>query len=425
MSMEKVISYVNTNRGNGQKVSLSRMYRLLEYLGNPQEHLNFVHITGTNGKGSTASMLQAVFKEAGLDVGLFTSPHLEVINERIRLNNHYITDDDLIRLVNKVEPIVLQLETELNEKFYAFEILTAVAFLYFQEMQPDIIILEAGIGGRLDATNVITSADVAIITSIELDHMSVLGNTKEKIMNEKVQILKENGSLIVGPIEDKLKEIALSWGEKVNGDILFVNKKDFSKMSNLEERQVFDYQNWKDIEISLLGKHQAENAALVIEACNILQKKGYPIADTDIYKGLSKSYWPGRFEKIFDKPLFYIDGAHNIAGVNRLFETLEDLFPEKKFHFIIGMMKDKKYEAMIEIMLPLAKEFILISPDLARGFDAEQVAQFVRANGVTAIAKDDVSGVLSYIQNEIPKEDIVIQFGSLYLVGDIKRALEN
>src|SRR5699024_10378591 len=189
--MEKVISYVNTNRGNGQKESLERLYQLLERLNNPQKDLSFIHITGTNGKGSTASFFQSILREAGLNVGLFTSPHLEVVNERIRLNNEYIADADFIRIVNEIEPIILELEEELNEKFYAFELLTTVAFLYFQEKKPDVVILEAGIGGRLDSTNVIETPDVAVITSIGIDHVKILGNSREAIMKEKVQILKK------------------------------------------------------------------------------------------------------------------------------------------------------------------------------------------------------------------------------------------
>src|SRR5690625_5176275 len=191
MSMEKVLSYLNTNSGNGKKESLELLYLLLERLGDPQKNLSFIHITGTNGKGSTASLFHAVLREAGLNVGLFTSPHLEVINERIRLNNEYIADADLIRIMKKIEPVILELEEELNEKFYAFELLTTVTFLYFQEKQPDVIILEAGIGGRLDSTNVIETPDVAVITSIGIDHVKILGNSKEAIMNEKVQILKK------------------------------------------------------------------------------------------------------------------------------------------------------------------------------------------------------------------------------------------
>ena len=182
--MEKVISYIGTNRGVGRKESLSRLEELLNRLDNPQKALKYIHISGSNGKGSTAAIFQSVLRQANLNVGLFTSPHLEDINERIRINNEFIKDEELIRLINIMEPIVLELEAELNEKFYAFELLTVLSFLYFQEKQPDIVILEAGIGGRLDATNVIEEAELTVITSIGIDHISTLGGTKEEILKE-------------------------------------------------------------------------------------------------------------------------------------------------------------------------------------------------------------------------------------------------
>ena len=421
--MEKVISYVNTNRGNGRKENLKRMYELLERLDNPQDDLSYVHITGTNGKGSTAALLQAVLKEAGLDVGLFTSPHIEVVNERLRFNGENIADADFIRLIDQIEPVILELEAELNEKFFAFELLTAVAFMYFKEKQPDIVLLEAGIGGRLDSTNVIQTAAVSIITSIGLDHTLTLGDTEEEVMQEKVGILKEKGHLIVGPIRESLKEIAVRQAEKTSGTLTFLNDTNISIIKSNEKGQVFDYKEWENVKLSLLGKHQIENACLVLEACLELRVQGYSIPTEAIYKGLAEAYWPGRFEKAFDEPLYYMDGAHNVASVERLVETLEEIFPERKFHFVIGMMEDKEYEKMIQLVAPLAQEFIFISPDPSRGFDAENVAAIYRAQGFLATAKANIKEVLTYVE-EIPKDELVIQFGSLYLVGEMKEILE-
>lgn len=422
MSMDKVIRYVNTTRGDGQKESLERLYLLLEGLGNPQKNLSFIHITGTNGKGSTASLFHAILREAGLNVGLFMSPHLEVVNERIRLNDEYITNEDFIRIVEKMEPIILELEAELNEKFYAFELLTTAAFLYFQEKQPDVILLEAGIGGRLDSTNVIDAADVSVITSIGIDHVKILGNSKEAIMKEKVQILKEGGQLVVGPVEAQLRDIARNWAEEINGKLTFLDTDQIEILSSTKDQQIFNYKTWKNVELALLGHHQIENACVVLEACEVLKEKGYPLSDEIIYRGLKKATWPGRFEKISEEPLFYIDGAHNMASVSRLVETLEELFPNKTFYFIIGMMHDKDYQEMIEKVFHLAKEFLIISPDLYRGFDAQDVANNLVNQGYKAKVFFDIKDVLTYIKKEIPKEDIVIQFGSLYLVGDIKKA---
>ena len=424
MSMEKVISYVNTNRGDGQKESLDRLYTLLEKLGNPHKNLKYIHITGTNGKGSTASMFQSVFQESNLSVGLFTSPHLEVVNERIRLNGENITDADFIRLVDVIEPHVLELEEQMKQNYYAFELLTAVAFLYFQEKQPDIILLEAGIGGRLDSTNVIEESEVSIITSLGLDHMATLGETLEEIMYEKVHILKEEGYLITGPITEHLKLIANRQAEQVNGNVTFLDKNEIKIYESTLGQQVFSYREWKDVKITLLGLHQIENACLVLEACEQLIHKGWPLEKATIYRGLEKASWPGRFEKVFNKPLFYMDGAHNEASVKRMVETLETTFTDQKFYFVLGMMKDKNYTKMIQQVEHLAKAFYLVSPDWQRGFDVKEVANNLLTAGYKATAMEHCDEVLDLIQNEIPKDETVIQFGSLYLVGEMKQTLQ-
>lgn len=423
MSMEKVISYIGTNRGNGQKKSLDRMRELLKELGNPHENLTYIHITGTNGKGSTAAIFQSVLRAAGLKVGLFTSPHLEFVNERIRINNVYIEDAELIQIINTIEPIILAIEKRMEEKFYAFELLTVVAFMYFQGKDLDFVILEAGIGGRLDSTNVINNAALSIITSIGLDHMASLGNSKKAIMNEKVQILKEKSAMVVGPVEGNLKKIALQWAKQVDGELIFIEKEAIHLKERTETYQVFDYQSYTDIHLSLLGRHQLENACLVIEGSKILAEKGYPLTKEIIYRGLAEAYWPGRFEKIFNQPLFYIDGAHNEASVNRLVETLEELFLDEKFHFVVGMMKDKNYKELLKKVYPLAKSFLLISPDPVRGFDIKEVSEIIRGEGIQVNQAMDMDEVLSFIENDLPEDEIVIQFGSLYLVGALKEAL--
>lgn len=424
MDMNKVIQYINTNRGNGQKESLTRLFKLLDRVGNPHKNLNYIHITGTNGKGSTSALFYSVLKEANLRVGIFTSPHLEKVNERIRLNDDMIADEDYIRIIEKIEPIILELEEEMGVKFYAFELLTTVAFIYFQEKQPDIVLLEAGIGGRLDSTNVIKESVISVITSIGLDHMKVLGDSKEAIIYEKAQILKANGRLIVGPIDDGLKSVVRQQAEAVNGLVTYISNKDIVIHETTLEQQVFDYKDWKNVTLSMVGTHQIENACLVLEAFNILKAKGFSISKETVLAGLKKAYWPGRFEKMLDEPLFYIDGAHNEAGASRLVETLEKTFPDKKFHFVVGMMQDKAYEVMLDQVQHLAKEFILVSPDPYRGFDVDVVAEILRGKGLPAVIKSDMADVLTYIEDNVSKKDTVIQFGSLYLVGDVKRLMK-
>src|SRR5699024_544441 len=198
--------------------------------------------------------------EADLNVVLFTSHHLEVVHERIRLNNEYITDADLIRIMDKIEPVVLELEADLNETFYALELLTTVAFLYFQEKQPDVIVLEAGIGGRLDSTNVLKTPDDSVITSIRIDHVKIRGDSREAIMREKVQILKESGHLVVGPVEPSLRKIAYDWSEEVGGHLTFVETEEIKVLASTKDQQEFNYKTWQNIQLSFLGLHQIENA---------------------------------------------------------------------------------------------------------------------------------------------------------------------
>lgn len=423
--MEKVISYIGKNRGTGRKKNLNRLRELLKRLGNPHKNLNYIHITGSNGKGSTAAIFQSILREANLVVGLFTSPHLEKVNERIRINDIFIKDSDLICLINEIEPIILELEAELEEKFYAFELLTVISFLYFQKKDPDIVILEAGIGGRLDATNIIEHSELSVITSIGIDHRAILGNTKEEILKEKIQILKEKGQMIIGPIEEYLQKIALERAKEVNGDIRFINKKEIEIIQLGTDFQLFNYKNYENIRLSFLGHHQLENAAIAIEGTEILKEKGYPMTDQNIYQGLANTYWPGRFEKISDSPLFYIDGAHNLASVDRLIETLVELFPKDKFHFIVGMMKDKNYKKMLERVYPLAKEFIIISPSKARGFDLGKVSKLIKKENIPVTRAENVEEVLTYIDREIDRNEKVIQFGSLHLVGALKECIIN
>lgn len=423
MNMQEVIKLVNTNRGTGQKESLLRMTRLMELIGNPQKELKFVHVAGTNGKGSTSAFMDSILRTSGIKTGLYTSPHLVRLNERIRINGQEITDDALVQTTEIVREAVEQVESELDERLYAFEILTAVAFLYFKNQKTELIILETGVGGRLDSTNVIEKSEVSIITAIGLDHMKVLGNTLEEIAQEKAGIIKQEGSLVTYPQSQEIEKIFEERSQKQEADWTPVNLANIQIKESTIDYQRFDYNDSVDFVIRMIGEHQVYNAAVAIEAVWKLQEKGWPISDNHIKEGLEKAFWPGRMEKVSDQPLVFLDGAHNLQGVRMLKNNIDTLFPEKKLVFLVGMMQDKDYQKMIRIVEPKAERFLLLAPNSERALDAERMKEELAADGYDAQTFSSPEETAEYIHFELSKEDVLVVFGSLYLVGDMRNAL--
>ncbi|SFC47887.1 dihydrofolate synthase / folylpolyglutamate synthase [Alkalibacterium subtropicum] len=418
--MKDVIALVNTNRGNGKKESLDRMRTLLKKIGNPEQRLAFVHIAGTNGKGSTASFISQILIQANLKTGIFTSPHLEKVNERIRINDAFISDDDFIRTTEKVAAVVDAVEKECGERLYSFEILTAVALLYYKEQKCDIVVLEAGIGGRLDATNTIPVPEVAIITSIGMDHTKMLGNTLEKIAGEKAGIIKEKGEVVLPSFTPSIEEVFQIMSEAQQASIHKVDINDIKELNMTERGSTFSYKQFDKVTVSMVGKHQVSNALLAIEAALILKEKGYDLSDEEIIKGIKASYWPGRMEKIQDAPTIFIDGAHNPEGVERLRESIETLFPGEKLTIVVGMMKDKDYMRMIEELLPFTKKVYTVSPDPYRGFAPRVVARQLQEKGIEAQPFDSTRDLIAFLKSQTDTEEKFIICGSLYLIGDIK-----
>lgn len=421
MNMTDVIKLVNTNRGTGKKESLSRMELLMKKLGDPQKKCKYVHIAGTNGKGSTSAFLSSILNESGMRVGVYTSPHLERINERIRINDEEISDEAFIRFTERVAPLVEEVEEELDEVLYSFEILTAVALVYFSEKNCDLVILEAGIGGRLDATNIIDTPLAAVITSIGLDHMRVLGETKEAIASEKAGIIKRNGKIIYPEMSRAINEVIQNKAEKEHAEVLQVKESAITNVKLSEEVSVFDYESLENVTIQLLGRHQISNAVLAIETVQVLQTNGFAIDEEAIRNGLKKAKWPGRMEKINDEPTVIIDGAHNPEGIAHLGMNLKRLFPDDKLIFVVGMMKDKAYMEMIQTVFPKAEKMLTVSPDPYRGFDAHETAEKINAQGIPAESFDSVDSVVSYLKDSTQSTDKIIVFGSLYLIGEFRK----
>lgn len=419
MKWTEVIQLINTTRGKGDKKDLSRMNRLLAELDNPQKGLNVIHVAGTNGKGTTCAYISQTLKNAGFKTGLYTSPHLETIHERISINGTNISTEDLILLTEEVSPIVANLEEEMNQRYYSFEILTAIAFLYFKKQKVDLLVLETGVGGKIDATNMVEKPIVSVITSIGLDHTHVLGETLEEITRHKAGIIKKERPVVVGPLNSSLIEIIEDMSNEMDSELTVVDKENINLIDFSLEQQTFKYKNDIEITTKLIGNHQLANTAVAYEVLKIVQKYYPKLTDLLILEGLSKTVWPGRMQKLYSKPVVILDGAHNEIGVKALRQSIDLYFPNQKFTFFAGMMVEKDYQKMFNLMGDVSNKFYLISPDLTRGFNVEEVVKTLNDRGYDADSVESLEEILHYIENKAAEDEIIIIFGSLYLVGDL------
>ncbi|MGB4588175.1 MAG: folylpolyglutamate synthase/dihydrofolate synthase family protein, partial [Clostridiaceae bacterium] len=362
MNYNEALNYIEGTLKFGSILGLERIGKLLELLGNPEKKLKFVHVAGTNGKGSTVAFLSSILIEAGYKVGMYTSPGLHRFNDRIRVNNHDIEDERLAEITGIVKEKIDLMISENMESPTEFEIVTAIAFLYYLEMSCDIVVLEVGLGGRLDSTNIIPAPLVSIITTIDYDHMDILGNTLTEIAREKAGILKRGTELILYPQQDEAEKVILKTADELKIKVHKVSFDDIEILDHDEYRQSFK----KDDEvytIGILGEHQIKNAATAMEAAKVLRNKEFIISNTQLKNGLSNARWPGRFEILSHQPLYVADGAHNLQGVKVLADNLRKYFTGKKVIFIMGVLRDKKYEEMVREVLPLSAYFIAVTPD--------------------------------------------------------------
>ncbi|RLL44902.1 bifunctional folylpolyglutamate synthase/dihydrofolate synthase [Oceanobacillus piezotolerans] len=417
MNYQEALNYIHTPMINGMKFGLERMQLIMEALGNPQDKLKVIHIAGTNGKGSVASYLSHVLTSAGYKTGLFTSPFLEAFNERFKINNQEIENEALSRITGLVKEKVEAVQVSLSE----FELITAIAFQYFHEEQCDVVVLEVGLGGRLDSTNIIHSPVLSIITSIGYDHQAYLGDTLPEIAGEKAGIIKEGRPVILYPQEKETEDVILGVASEKNSKVVIP---DFSQIKLIEkslEGQTFDYKDCKQINISLLGEHQLKNAALVIEAIESIRAEGFKIDGAALIRGLAATKWPGRFEVIKQRPTVIIDGAHNIDSVRTLMGNLTTYFHDKRMIAIFGVLKDKDVSQMIEEVSSRIQTFITVTPDSPRAMLAGELADELRDKNLNAISSESYEEAVELALKMANTEDIICSFGSLYYIGSIRR----
>src|SRR5699024_1576904 len=352
------INYINDKNKFGSRLGLDSISSLLDLLGNPQDKLNIIHLAGTNGKGSTASYLTYCIREAGYDVVLLTSPYLERFNERIQINKNDIPDEDLGRITSLVKTAADKMVEEGMDHPTTFEIITAIAFIYFEENSLDYVVLEVGLGGRYDSTNVIKKSLASVITTIGIDHVEQLGDSLGKIAYQKAGIIKDKGLVISYPQKEEAKKVIEEIVKEKDGKLYFYNENNVSIIKETDNGNIFNY-NYKDKEIkdiktSMIGEYQIYNASLAITVLMVLRDKGLiKISNEEISKGISKTKWKGRLEILRRSPDFLIDGAHNTQGARHLKKALE-LFDYDNLILGIGILEDKDVDHILEVLVPMA-----------------------------------------------------------------------
>ena len=416
MTYDQAIQYIHGVSNFFCKPGLDRISRLCEGLGNPEKKLKYIHVTGTNGKGSTCSMLSSVLKAAGYKVGLFTSPYVKEFNERMRINGENIPSDRLAKLTERAKSVADIMQDKPTE----FELITAIAFLYFMEEKCDVVVLEVGMGGRFDATNVIPSPLLSIITGIAIDHTAFLGNTIEQIASEKAGIIKKNSPALYGG-EDAVAEAIIA--EKTDKNQTKLYKTDYLSLkicSMSLNGTVFNYRDRSHLSISLLGDYQPRNAAIVLDAVDILNTRGLLISEEAIRVGLSGAKWPARFEIIGRNPLIIFDGAHNPQGIFAAVESIKKYFKCEKVIIVSGVLKDKDYRAIAESISEVAKEVFTITPDSPRALSAEEYSKVIGSYGITATACQSIEEAVSKGKTKAKEINTALFcLGSLYTYSEI------
>jgi dihydrofolate synthase/folylpolyglutamate synthase len=409
--------YLASLDSKGIRLDLDSVKRILARLGNPEKNYPTVLVAGTNGKGSICAILSSILNETGMKVGFYTSPHLMDFRERIKVNNRLISRTEMLNLISEIRSFQ-------KEDLTYFEFATVLAFLYFQRQKVDIAVLEIGLGGRLDATNVV-DPEVSIISNISMEHCEYLGNTLEKITREKAGIIRKKGCCVTG----SKNPIVIHTLEKIcneRGAVLYRIGKDMEVRTHQDLS--FSYtgreRHFCRLRSPLHGRHQIDNAAVALGAVEVLAKKGLPINNVSIEEGLKKTQWQGRFETILSDPTVVVDGAHNPAGIAALIRTIKEVTSYRKLFFIFGVLKSKEYKSMLRKLASIAPILIVTGLKNTRGEDPAVLSHAAQSYFQNVIVKENAEGALHYALKQAQSEDLICVSGSLFLVGEIKQILK-
>lgn len=420
MNYDEAMAYINALPKFAAHIGLDNISLLLKNLGDPQDRLQFVHVAGTNGKGSTVAFISGILMAAGYRVGIYTSPSIQRFSERIRINNEEIPDGDLARITTSVRSAAEKMISEGHDAPSEFEVVCALAFLWFLERGCDICVLEVGMGGRLDATNIIKAPLLAVITTISYDHMNYLGNTLGEIAFEKAGIIKADCDVLLYPQQAEAEEVFTK---------VCLERKARLHMARMPEKrtradingQEFVLEDYGTLAIKLLGSYQIYNAAMAADAALLLKERGFDTNAAAVRKGLAETVWAGRFEVLRRDPAVIVDGSHNAEGMEKLAESLELYFPGRKVRLILGILKDKQYGRMLDIILPHAERVFALTPPNSRALTAAELAAEISSRStVPTVVCDSPEKAYRTAIADTGKDGIICACGSLYYIGQVR-----
>ena len=412
MTGKEAIEYIENYTWSKTRLGLDRTRELLRAVSDPQKQLKFVHVAGSNGKGSTCAMLDSILRAAGYRTGLYTSPYIQDFCERMQVNGQNIPGEDLARITEQIRAFADRMEDHPSQ----FELVTAIAMQYFLEQRCDIVVLEVGMGGELDSTNVIDCPEAAVITNIGLEHTEYLGDTLEKIAAAKGGIIKPGCTAVCYDSAPEVMSALEQICKRQNADYRIARADDLRELSHSLEGQRFTWKR-KEYAIPLLGPHQLRNAGTSLETVAALRDKGWSIPEAAVEAGLRTVRWPARFEVLRKEPLFIVDGGHNPQCTEALCRNLEEYLPGQKLTFLAGVLADKDYRQMLDLIAPFAEQFICVTPDSPRALPAQDFAAEVQQRGIPAHACESIE---AGVQEALKTGEDTVAFGSLYMAGHVR-----
>lgn len=426
MDYKQAREYMESINKYGSVLGLENIRELLNRLGNPQEKLSFIHVAGTNGKGSVVSYLSTVYSKAGYQVGRYVSPTICKYRERIQINQRYIEKEDFAEGIILIKDIIEGMVADKLPHPTPFEVETALSLWYFEKRNCNLVILECGMGGNLDATNVIEKKVCTVFTSISRDHMGFLGETLEEITKNKAGIMRNGVPAVSMAQPEPVKSVLVEEAAKTGAELLFADVKKAKILETGIEKQKFSYDKYENVEISLAGVHQISNAVLALKVIEVLQGKGFPVSKEAIYEGFAQTKWVGRFTTIYQNPRIIVDGAHNEDAAKKLAESIRENLKGKRIIYLMGVFKDKEYEKIAEHTAGLASQVITFTiPDNERALNGIELAYAVRKYNENVTAADSLKEALDMALLFAGKEDVIIAFGSLSFIGKLMEMTED